>query len=117
VPRLADVRLRADLAADPTVQKNVGYLADYGWTFDLQVFAGQMQSACTLVDACPRVGFVLQHAGMLEDLSDAGRAAWRRAMSDLAARPNAYVKLSGFGTFVHRVDAELIRWLWSETVV
>jgi predicted TIM-barrel fold metal-dependent hydrolase len=97
-------------------EKNVGYLADYGWSFDLQVFAGQMQSACALVDACPRVGFVLQHAGMLEDLSDAGRAAWRRAMSDLAARPNAYVKLSGFGTFVHRVDADLIGWLWSETV-
>jgi predicted TIM-barrel fold metal-dependent hydrolase len=37
-------------------------------------------------------------------------------MADLAARPNAFVKLSGFGTFVHRVDAELIRWLWSETV-
>jgi predicted TIM-barrel fold metal-dependent hydrolase len=107
---------RPDLPADPTVQKNVARLADYGWSFDLQVFAGQMAHACALVDACPKVTFVLQHAGMLEDLSDAGRAAWRRAMADLARRPNAYVKLSGFGTFVHRVDAQLIRWLWSETI-
>lgn len=107
---------RPDLPADPVVQRNVARLADYGWSFDLQVFAGQMAHACALVDACPKVNFVLQHAGMLEDTSEAGRAAWRTAMSDLARRPNAYSKLSGFGTFVHRVDADLIRWLWSETV-
>ncbi|MFN3937674.1 MAG: amidohydrolase family protein [Gemmobacter sp.] len=107
---------RPDLAADPLVQKNIGRLADYGWSFDLQVFTGQMPHALALLDACPKVNFILQHAGMLEDTSDAGRGAWRRAMADLAARPNAFVKLSGFGTFVHRVDRDLIAWLWSETL-
>jgi len=34
-----------DLARDPKLQTNVGYLADYGWSFDLQVFAGQMEGA------------------------------------------------------------------------
>ena len=33
---------KPDLARDPTLQKNVAQLADYGWSFDLQVFAGQM---------------------------------------------------------------------------
>ena len=33
----------------------------------------------------PSVTFVLQHAGMLEDLSPAGRAAWRAGMARLAA--------------------------------
>jgi predicted TIM-barrel fold metal-dependent hydrolase len=107
---------RPDLPADPVVLRNVACLADYGWSFDLQVFAGQIEHACVLLDACPRVNFVLQHAGMLEDLSPDGREAWRAAMSDLAARPNAFAKLSGFGTFVHRVDLELIGWLWQQTV-
>ena len=107
---------RPDLCADPAALRNVGHLADYGLAFDLQVFAGQMDHACRLVDACPRVTFVLQHAGMLEDLSDRGRELWRAAMADLAARPNAVAKLSGFGTFVHRVDPALIAWLWHETV-
>jgi predicted TIM-barrel fold metal-dependent hydrolase len=41
---------------------------------------------------------------MLEDLSSAGRAAWRAGMQRLAQLPNLYVKLSGLGTFIHRVD-------------
>ena len=55
------------------LQGNVAKLADHGWCFELQVFTGQMPGACELVDACPDVTFVLQHAGMLEDLSDDGR--------------------------------------------
>lgn len=107
---------RPDLCADPAVIRNVGRLADYGWAFDLQVFTGQMAPALALVDACPDVSFVLQHAGMLEDTSDAGRAAWRAAMADLALRPNVYAKLSGFGTFLHRNDPAHIAWLVTETV-
>jgi len=107
---------RPDLPSDPAVIRNVGRLAEYGLAFDLQVFTGQMDHACRLVDACPGVTFVLQHAGMLEDTSPPGRDTWRTAMADLAARPNACAKLSGFGTFVHRVDTDLIAWLWHETV-
>jgi predicted TIM-barrel fold metal-dependent hydrolase len=107
---------RPDLCLDPRVQRNVARLADYGWSFDLQVFAGQMAGAAALVDACPRVTFVLQHAGMLEDLSDAGRATWRAGMAELAARPNVVAKLSGLGTFIHRNDAEHVRWIVGETV-
>lgn len=107
---------RPDLPDDPAVRRNVKSLADYSLTFDLQIFAGQVEPACRLIDACPDVRFVLQHAGMLEDTSESGRMAWTNAMSALAARPQVYVKLSGFGTFVHRVDADLIAWLWRQTV-
>jgi len=106
----------ADLCRDPTVQKNVARLADYGWAFDLQVFAPQMPGACELADACPRVNFVLQHAGMLEDLSAAGRDDWRRNLAELARRPNAFAKLSGFGTFLHRNDPAHVAWMIGETV-
>ncbi|HSF63849.1 MAG TPA: amidohydrolase family protein, partial [Paracoccaceae bacterium] len=107
---------RPDLCADAAVIRNVGRLAGYGLTFDLQVFTGQMDHALRLVDACPDVTFILQHAGMMEDTTDPGRDAWRAAMSRLAERPNAFAKLSGFGTFLHRNDADHIRWLVTETV-
>jgi predicted TIM-barrel fold metal-dependent hydrolase len=95
---------RPDLAADPTIQRNVARLADHGWSFDLQVFAPQMPGAAYLAEACPKVTFVLQHAGMLEDLSLAGRSEWRAGMVRLAACPNVVCKLSGLGTFLHRND-------------
>lgn len=106
----------ADLCRDPAVQRNVARLADYDLAFDLQVFDDQMAGACELADACPGVTFVLQHAGMLDDLSEAGRAKWRAAMTELAGRPNVVSKLSGFGTFQHRLDPDLIGWLTTETV-
>ena len=107
---------RPDLCLDPNVQRNVARLADYGWAFDLQVFAPQMAGACALADAAPRTMHVLQHAGMLEDLSDEGRSEWRKGMRALAARTNVVAKLSGLGTFIHRNDPEHIRWLVSETI-
>ncbi len=105
-----------DLCRDANVQRNVARLSDYGLAFDLQVFASQMEGAGELADACPGVTFVLQHSGMLEDTSDAGRAAWREAMTALARRPNVVSKLSGFGTFIHKCDPAHIAWLTTETV-
>ena len=44
-----------DLARHPKLQKNVTRLADYNWTFDLQVFEGQMKGAAELADSAPKV--------------------------------------------------------------
>jgi predicted TIM-barrel fold metal-dependent hydrolase len=99
---------KPDVVRDPVLHKNIGRLADYDWTFDLQVFTGQMADAAELAANCPRVTFILQHAGMLEDLSEAGRAQWRAAMHGLASQPNVMCKLSGLGTFIHRNDPEHI---------
>jgi predicted TIM-barrel fold metal-dependent hydrolase len=107
---------RADLVADPTLRRNVGYLADYGWSFDLQVFAKQMTDAAGLAEACPKVTFVLQHAGMLKDLSREGRAEWRAGLVRLAACPNVVSKLSGLGTFLQRNDPAHIAEVVRETV-
>jgi len=107
---------RPDLASDPSFRKNVARLAPYGWSFDLQVFAPQMAGAAELAEACPEVTFVLQHAGMLEDLSDEGRAAWRAGMERLARCPNVVAKLSGLGTFIHRNDPAHIAGIVRETI-
>ena len=104
-----------DLARNPTLQRNVAYLADYGWTFDLQVFADQ-EGTAELVASCPKITFILQHAGMLEDLSAAGKARWRDAMRRLAACPNVACKLSALGTFIHRNDVGHIAAIVQETV-
>jgi predicted TIM-barrel fold metal-dependent hydrolase len=106
---------RADLCADPTIRRNVARLAEYDFSFDLQVFAPQMQDAAGLAESCPNVTFVLQHAGMLEDLSPSGRAAWRAGMTRLAACPNVVSKLSGLGTFIHRNDPAHIAAIVAET--
>lgn len=107
---------RPDLCDDPIFRKNFAALADYGFSFDLQVFASQMQGAARLASDFGGTTFILQHAGMLEDLSEAGRAAWRVGMHALAAQPNVYSKLSGLGTFVHKNDPPHIAWIAKETV-
>lgn len=107
---------RADLCDDPALQRNVAALAGFGFSFDLQVFAGQMAGAGRLADACPQVTFVLQHAGMPEDLSPEGYAFWKEQLAGLARRPNVVTKLSAFGTFVHRNDPALIARILTEAV-
>ena len=106
----------ADLADDPTFRRNLAALADYGLSFDLQVFAPQMAGAARLAADFPGTAFILQHAGMLEDLTEAGKAAWRDGMARLAAQPNVYAKLSGLGTFIHRNDPAHIAGIVRETV-
>jgi predicted TIM-barrel fold metal-dependent hydrolase len=105
-----------DLARDPVLQKNVARLADYGWSFDLQVFTGQMDGAAELAARAPKVTFILQHAGMLEDLSPAGWDKWRAGMRKLAAGPNTVSKLSALGTFIHKNDPQHIAAIVRETV-
>lgn len=107
-----DERLRfasaPDRMHDPVLRRNVARLADLGWVFELQVFPGQMQHAARFVADLPDVTFVLLHAGMLESTADAHVEPWLSGLERLAALPNLVVKLSGQGTFVHRVDRELI---------
>jgi predicted TIM-barrel fold metal-dependent hydrolase len=107
---------RPDLMNDPAWRHGMAELAGRGLSFDLQVFAGQMADAAQLARDFPGVTFILQHAGMLEDLSEAGWAAWRTGMDGLAGCPNVVAKLSGLGTFLHRCDAVAWKPVIQETV-
>lgn len=107
---------RADLMNEPVFRKNIRRLADYGWSFDLQVFSAQMKDAARLAADNREITFILQHAGMPEDLSERGRAAWLEGMKRLAGEQNVVTKLSGLGTFIHRNDARHIADIVSETV-
>jgi predicted TIM-barrel fold metal-dependent hydrolase len=105
-----------DLMKAPVFRENIRRLADYGWTFDLQVFSAQMADAAQLAADNPETIFILQHAGMPEDLSTGGRAAWREGMKRLAEQENVVTKLSALGTFIHRNDPEHIADIVSETI-
>ncbi|MBG6207129.1 putative TIM-barrel fold metal-dependent hydrolase [Labrenzia sp. EL_126] len=107
---------RPDLPADPLVRKNIAYLAEYGWSFDLQVFPSQMEYTAELARSCPDVQFVLMHAGMLEDTSADGVKLWRKGMRRLAECNNVATKLSAFGTFIHRNDPEFVAFMIKQTV-
>ena len=96
---------RPDLMNDPAWRRGLRELERRGLLFELQVFPSQMADSARLAADHPGVRFVLMHAGMPEDLSPAGRALWLAGLDALAAQPNVHVKLSGLGTFVHRVDA------------
>ncbi|SDI15616.1 amidohydrolase family protein [Nonomuraea jiangxiensis] len=97
-----------DRMKDPVFRRNLAALADLGWLFELQVFPAQLPDAAELVAGFPEVTFVLVHAGMPVETDPAGVAEWRRGMKLLAELPNVVVKLTGQGTFVHRVDRPLI---------
>jgi len=99
---------RPDMMAEPGWRRGLAMVADRGLLFELQVFMGQSEPAAALLRDFPSLNFVLAHAGMPENLSPAGFAAWRDGLARLASYPNLAVKLSGLGTFVHRNDVALI---------
>lgn len=105
-----------DRVRDPVFRRHLALLQDYGWSFDLQVFAGQMADAAQLAADLPGITFVLQHCGMLEDTGADNRALWREGMQRLAEQDNVACKLSGLGTFIHRNDAAHIADVVGESV-
>lgn len=99
---------KPDVMNDKAWRKGLDEVRRRGLMFELQVFASQMPDAVKLVRDYADVTFILLHAGMLEDRSEAGWALWRAGMKQLAACPNVVVKLSGLGTFDRACSAE--RW-------
>jgi predicted TIM-barrel fold metal-dependent hydrolase len=101
---------------EPLFRRNLALLQDYGWPFDLQIFAAQMAEGARLARDLPGITFVLQHAGMPEDWTAHGRRLWREGMLRLSDLPNVCTKLSALGTFIHRVDRQYVAEVVAETV-
>lgn len=89
---------------DPVFNENLKLVQELGWVFELQVFPNQLDGTKELLAAHPDLTFVLIHAGMPIE-----GEPWREFLHELAQFPNLNVKLSGQGTFIHRVDADWIR--------
>jgi predicted TIM-barrel fold metal-dependent hydrolase len=101
---------------DPNWRRGLKHLAEHNLLFEIQLFTSQMAHGAALARAFPETVFVLEHAGMLEDMSEPGWKSWREGMQALAAEPNMNVKLSGLGTFVHACRADVMGPIIRETV-
>ena len=107
---------RPDVMNDAAWRRGLAEVAKRGLAFELQVFTSQMADAATLARDFPDTTFVLMHAGMLEDRSPAGWAAWRAGMKQLAAHKNVVTKISGLGTFARACSVTLWRPVIEETL-
>jgi predicted TIM-barrel fold metal-dependent hydrolase len=108
---------RPDAMNEPEWRQGLVALERCGLAFEIQIFTSQMQDAACLARDFSKVQFVLLHAGMLEDRSPAGWAAWRKGMAQLASCPNMAVKLSGLGTFERKCAVTLWRPVIEETLL
>ncbi|MFZ2653012.1 MAG: amidohydrolase family protein [Burkholderiaceae bacterium] len=72
-------------------------LARHGLRFDLQTPWWHLAEAARLAAHFPHTQIILNHTGLPADRGQEGLAGWRRAMTVLAACPNAAVKISGLG--------------------
>ena len=107
---------RPDVMNDAGWRRGLAMLADCGLLFELQIFASQMTDGARLARSFPGTTFVLEHAGMLEDMSPRGKQLWREGMTALAECPNVNVKLSGLGTFVHACREDVMGPIVRDTV-
>ncbi len=101
---------------DPQWRRGLAHLAEHNLLFEIQLFTSQMQHGANLAREFPGTTFVLEHAGMLEDMSPDGWKRWREGMNALARQPNINVKLSGLGTFVHACLPDVVGPVVRETV-
>jgi len=107
---------RPDIMNDADWRRGLKEVERRGLNFELQVFSHQMADAVRLAQDFPGITFILQHAGMLEDKSEPGWAAWRAGMKGLAGCPNVVSKLSGLSTFEHVCSEAVWRPVVEETV-
>ena len=75
-------------------------MKEFGWTYDLLIYARQIPFAIPFVDRHPDQVFVLDHIAKPTIQSSVYDAAWDRDLNELAKRPNIYCKFSGVVTEV-----------------
>ncbi|MDP6687924.1 MAG: amidohydrolase family protein [Alphaproteobacteria bacterium] len=96
--------LRAGLPgsmSDPRWRAGYGLLARHGLHYELQTRYWHLPEAAALARDFPQIPIVLNHGGVPEDRGEAGLAAWRAGMEELAEQPNVKVKISGIGEAGH----------------
>lgn len=77
--------------------RGVQLLAEWGLTFDLCGTHDQLPAVASLVEACPRTSFVLDHLGK-PPVASGQLDPWREDLARIASFPNVACKLSGLAT-------------------
>jgi L-fuconolactonase len=83
---------------EPDFVRGVQMLADYDMSFDICIKGdGQFANVLELVRQCPNVRFILDHIGK-PYIADATTEPWSGYITQLAAMPNTWCKISGVVT-------------------
>lgn len=90
-------------------REHLGLLRDLGLSFDLQLVPDQLTRVAAVLARTPGLKVALCHSGSPWDQTDAGLASWREGLRELAALPDVYCKLSGFGMFDHHWTVSSVR--------
>ena len=78
-------------------QNGIGYLAQFGLTYDILVYPHQLASAVILARAFPEQKFVLDHIAKPR-ISEGLDGQWVHQIKELALNPNVSCKVSGMVT-------------------
>jgi predicted TIM-barrel fold metal-dependent hydrolase len=109
-------RDRGGLMTDPAWLAGFAALREFGFSFDLQVFPGQLRQAAALAADHGDIPLVLDHAGMPIERDPDSLDRWKRDLSAFAAEPNTTVKISALGTNDHHWTVDSIRRIVLDTI-
>lgn len=99
----------SDLLADSAWQSGYALLKKYNFTFDAQLYAGQMDEMVALARRHPETLVILNHTGMPVDRDLDNLKLWRDGMARLASADNVVAKISGLGMVEHNWTIDSIR--------
>ncbi len=77
--------------------RGVAQLAEFGFTYDILIYARQLPAAVVLAERLPNQPFVLDHIGK-PDLRSGEFSHWSSGIRALAEHPHVHCKLSGLIT-------------------
>ena len=84
----------------PEFNNGIRAMLEFGWTYDLLIYARQLPFAIPFVDRHPDQAFVLDHIAKPTIQSGHRADQWDRDLRELAKRPNVFCKFSGVVTEV-----------------
>lgn len=97
------IRPREHLLMEPSFRQGLSHFERLNLSFDAWVIYDQIHELIDLVDAFPRVSFVVNHLGAPLGAAEYRPrrqeifAEWKKGMSELAKRQNVFVKIGGLG--------------------
>ncbi len=100
---------RADYMSDPQWLAGFALLREFGLSFDMLIFPGQLADAAGLADRFPETTIVVNHAGSPIDREAAEMEHWRRGLKELGKRPNVRLKISDLCAYDHEWTLESLR--------
>jgi predicted TIM-barrel fold metal-dependent hydrolase len=100
---------RADYMTDSRWLAGFALLREFGLSFDMLIYPGQLGDAADLADRFPDTTIIVNHAGSPVDRDAVAMDHWRRGLKELAKRPNVRLKISDLCAYDHDWTLESLR--------